>query len=190
MRQDACQGRMRRGKGLHVGVAEDDRLIGRVGAGHDERSAGAQQQYLQRRVGQEGADGGTAAADASRQASGLAGTPPDQDNRTGGRLEQPDFGRRRDSVPDEGFQVGVHDGKRLAVAVLDLAQGRDGGIRSRIAGQVVAANALDRHDLSAPDGFDGGLERSLAFCRCRCRGRSTGGGQTGISSCFAAGSRS
>ena len=143
---------------LRFVVAVDDRLVGDVSAGQDDRPGyGGEQQVVQRRVRQHDAelavarrggvrDGGAAAAGQQHDRAGRAGQQ--------GRGRVVDLGQ----LPRRG-QVGGHDRERLVLAVLARPQRGDGLLAGGVGGQVVAAQALDGEDPAAAEEFGGRLER-------------------------------
>ena len=72
-----------------------------------------------------------------------------QDDRPLGRGEK--AGCDRVDVGQGGgrLQVAHHDGEGLLVAALSVAQPLDGCVGGGVAGEVIAAQSLDRHDLAA-----------------------------------------
>ena len=129
-------------------VVERDRLVGAVAARHHERAAdvGAEQ-VMERRVREHQAEPRrcparpTAAtgAPSRRAARARSAAPRDREQRAllGVETRASASGSAR------------HHGERLLLAVLARAQPRDGGLVGRVAGEVVAAEALDR-ERSAP----------------------------------------
>ena len=133
------------------GVVGDDRLAGEVAAGHHQHPRAGrvarqpEQQVVHRCVGEHHADVGVAGGDRGRQR--CVGPPRQQDHRA------PRIGRAGRARPAAAcasaarvVEVGDHHRERLVAAVLALAQRGDRGLVGRVAGQVVAAEALDRDD--------------------------------------------
>ena len=91
---------------------------------------------------------------------------PDGADRAATPLDRADLGERRGRV-----DVVDHDRERLVAAVLALAQRRDRVVVGRVAGQVVAADALDRDDRSnrqqPPRTRDRGIARPRLMARAQ-----------------------
>ena len=141
-------------------VAVDDRLVGDVSAGQDDRTGhGGEQQVVQRRVRQHDAELAVARGGGVRD--GGAG-PAGQQHDRAGRAGQQGGGRVVDLGQFRGRgQVGGHHRERLVLAVLALAERGDGLLAGGVGGQVVAAQALDGEDAAAAEEFGGRLERVL-----------------------------
>ncbi len=139
-------------------VTRRHRLLGEVAGGHDERPPrGLEQEVVQRRVGQDQAHEGVAGRHLGGEAA--AGPLPDENDRAldGGEqafldgIEMPDGARVVERAD--------HDRERLLVALLALAQEPHGGGRRRVAREVVAAEALHRHDPPVDEGPRGRPDR-------------------------------
>ena len=126
-----------------------DRLVGDVAARHHQRLAGVgEQQVVQRRVGQQDAEVGAARRDrggdrrvgAARREHDRAVAPGQQ---RGLLVGQRDERTRRGDVAH-------HHRERLVLPVLARPQRRDRRLARRQAGEVVAADALDRDDGAVP----------------------------------------
>ena len=145
-------------------VAVDDRLVGDVSAGQDDRAGHGLR-----------AAGGAAACTGSMTpswrlpgavagATAVPGSARQQHDRAG-RAGQQGRGRGVDLGQFRGRgQVGGHDRERLVLAVLARAQRGHRLLAGGVGGQVVAAQALDGEDLAAAEEFGGRLERVLC-CR-------------------------
>ena len=142
-------------------VPVDDRLVGDVSAGQDDRAGhGGEQQVVQRGVRQHDAE--LAVARGRGGGDGGAG-PPGQQHDRAGRAGQQAGGRGVDLGQFRGRgQVGGHDRERLVLAVLALAERGDGLLAGGVGGQVVAAQALDGEDAAVAEEFGGRLERVFA----------------------------
>ena len=138
-----------------VVVGEGDRLVGDVAAGHHERQPGvAQQQVVERRVGEHHAQLAHARCDRRRD---RRVRPP------GGDHDRP-VGRRQPRAlglgeGDELPRVLGHQRERAVLAVLARAQPRDGRLVVGPAREVVAADPLDRQDRAAAEQRRGGRHR-------------------------------
>ena len=126
-------------------VAVGDRLVGDVAAGHHQRHTGVDcEQMVQRRVGQHHAQladqGGDAVGDAGSR------TPAGQDDRPIPRAQQFRLPVSQLDQLGGGGEVLDHQRERPVLAVLARAQRRDRLGIVGAAGEVVAAEALDRDD--------------------------------------------
>ena len=128
-----------------VVVVERDRLVGPVTAGEDEGTAelGAEE-MVERRV-REHAPRATGRPGRPRARSSAPGSRRSEDDRRLRRAEQRQFlvGADRDR-----FGRRRHHGERLLVALLARAQARHRGLVGGEAGEVVAADPLDREHRS------------------------------------------
>ena len=132
-----------------VVVAVGDRLVGDVAAGHDQRHAG----------GGRAAGGAAACRAASRPARRRAARPPSatpppgagaqEDDRACRRAQQLAPRRAQLASARAAVRSAHHDRERLLVAVLAAAQRRDRLRVVGVAGEVVAAEPLDRDDRAA-----------------------------------------
>ena len=177
-------------------VAGHQRLAAGIGARHHQheilrlgepaRPGGppgrlVEQQVLQRRVGQHRAEPGEARRDAgelARRRRGACAAARSAARRDSSSARSPastsaQRAQRRD--------VGHHHGERLLLARLALAQPRDRRRVARIAGEMEAAQALDRDDLAARearerrgDRVDAGDRRAVAHRRSASRGPHAG----------------
>ena len=149
--------------GDRLAVAGDQRLAGRIGAGHHQREGllrvepGAarrtpgrlvEEQVLQRRVRQHRAQPGESRRDAAQRVIGRRALAQQHD-RPLRRRELRAFGRAHFRPGRHRRGIGDHDRERLLLPVLALAQPRDGVLVARVAGEVKAPQTLDRHDLAA-----------------------------------------
>ena len=135
-----------------IRVVRGQRLVREVPGGEDERPAhGLEQQVVERRVGQEDAQAPVPGRDGRGQ-RGLA-VPPrlEQDDRAGRTLEEPALQRADAAQRPGGGEVPDHDRERLGPAALAVAQAADRGVVGRVAGKVVAAEALDRDHGARPE---------------------------------------
>ena len=125
------------------------------------RPTPAQQQVVERAVRQEQPSSGSPGATPSATgASGRRGAstigPAGRGQRLGGRR------RRARTAASRRVEVGHHHRERLVVACLAPAQLGDRGVVGGVDGEVVAADALDRHDPPGAERVDGGVERRRA----------------------------
>ena len=135
---------------------ERDRLVGDVAARHHERHAGVgEQQVVQRRVRQHHAELAQRPARPRRATARARRARGDHDRpvargqpRRGGRVERDERARR--------VEVGRHQRERLVLAVLARAQRGDRRLVVGAAGQVVAADPLDRDDRAGAQQRRGG----------------------------------
>ncbi len=156
-----------------VVVVVRDRLVAAVGAGHDERAAHSpQQEVVERRVREEQAQVGEPRRDSVGHGSAGAarcehdGTPPVHQGGDGARVEVA-------QVPRVG-EVADHHRERLVVARLAAAQiphrGRVGGVDR----EVVAADALHRHQPTGSEQLHRGPQRLVTSGTCRAVGCAPG----------------
>ena len=130
-----------------VRVVRGERLVREVAGGEDQRSADRlEQQVVERRVGQEHAEAPVPVRD-GRGERGLTVTPRlEQDDRARRALEEPALQRADPAQRPGGGEVPDHDRERLGPAALAIPQPAHRGVVGRVAGEVVAAEALDRDD--------------------------------------------
>ncbi len=126
----------------------------RVAAGHDERlnSRISKEQMLQRRVGQIDTEPGNAWRDGIRDSAARARASEDDGPRVS---EDERFLFRREFA--EGarcIEIADHDGERLAVAVLALAQAHHGGLARGVDGEVESADAFGDDDFAGHQAID------------------------------------
>ncbi len=136
-------------------VVVGDRLVGAVPARHHERPARVvEEQVVERSVRKHQPEQLGAGRD--RRRDGRVRPAAQQDDRPLARLEQgPLLG------VDDRERPGLdgHDGERLLLPELPSAQARDRGLVGRVAGEVVAAEALDRQDAAPAQELSRALER-------------------------------
>ena len=157
-------------------VAERDRLVGHVAARHHERAGGeiGQQQVVQRRVGEHQPELGRARSDGGSHRR--ARDSRRQHDRALDGLEQPPLlGPERDERA-RGVRVGDHQRERLVLAVLATAQRGDGTLVGGVAGEMEAAESLDRDDRTS---------RAAAPRRTRSDPRRSASGRSGRRPCSA-----
>lgn len=77
-----------------------------------------------------------------------------QDDRPGGRLQQGLFIRSELAENMGCIEIPDHDGQRLAVAMLAIAQTADSCFIGRVDGEVETTNALDRENLPSKQALD------------------------------------
>jgi len=160
-----------------VVVAHDGFAAG-VGAGHDQSQSlrdgepvGAgrppcrfvEENELDRRARQHGAEFAQARRDA-RQRTVAAFAFLQQHHRPLARFEQGALGFVHFGVLRHRRRIREHHGEGLLLAVLAFAQARDGFGIACIAGEVIAAEALDGNDLAAQQarqGFGDGVARHI-----------------------------
>ena len=145
-------------------VPRRHRLLGEVAGGHDQRPPrGLQQEVVERRVRQHQADQRVAGRDLGREAA--PGPPPHEHDGALDRDEQALLGGIDDRQGARVVEGQHHDRERLLVALLPLAEPPHGRGRRGVAREVVAAQALHRHDPPLAQG--------------RCRRRDRVGAQAG-----------
>ena len=141
-----------------------DGLVMQIARGHDQRSAECgEQQMLQRRIGQHGAELGKPVGQARRDA------------RTGFFLQQHDgalhageqafFRFAGQAFLAQRLKRRVHHGERLRRAALARAQCSEGVGVARVAGEMEPAKPFDGHDASAPQQLDGGVDDGVGRFR-------------------------
>ena len=129
---------------LGLGVLMGDWLVGAVSARQHERPSEVRgEEVVERRVGKHQAEPWDTGCD--RRGHGRVRPAPDQDDGPLARTQQPFF-----LGPDVRQQLGPegHERERLVLAVLAAAQQRDGLFVRCVAGEVIAAQALDCEDLA------------------------------------------
>jgi len=138
-----------------LGVVDGDRLVRAVPARHHERELGVgEKEVVERGVGEHHAELGRAGCD--RRGNRSAGAPGQQHDRTLARAQE--RGRRRREL-DERLGRRRHQGERLVLAVLAAPEPRHRLLVGRVAGEVVAAEALHGEDRAAPEERHGLVER-------------------------------
>ena len=135
---------------LGLGRVDADRLVGEVPAGHHEEvgGTGVEQQVVQGGVGEHHAEGPGAGCHVGDE----VGVERGEDHDRPGRGGEQRLGR----AVDDGHltcrgQVGGHEGERLGPTLLAGAQRRHSRRIAGVTGEVVAADALDRHDPPRPE---------------------------------------
>ena len=138
-------------------VVEGDRLVRAVAARHHERPpAVGEQQVVERRVREHQPEPRGAGRDGRRRAPRpRVGARARSAARASAAASQ--LLARPGSASGSG--VGGHDRERLVLAVLARAEPRDRLLVRRVAGEVVAAEPLDREDRAVPQQRDRLLER-------------------------------
>ena len=155
-----------------IGVQVGDRLLGDVARGHHQRRADVgEQQVMQRRVREHHPE--VRASRRDRRGDRRPGAPASDDDRPHAVGEQGLLGRGELDELAGAVEVRRHERERLALAPLALAQGRHRALVGRRAGEVVAADPLDRQDRARDEHPGGGLDR-VAVARPR-RERLAGG---------------
>ena len=154
-----------------VVVAVGDRLVGDVAARHHQRHAGVgEQQHVQRRVGEHHAEvGRDGATDGATGAAGRRRATTIGRSRPVSRLclalvELDQLAR--------GLEVARHQRERLVLAVLARAQRGDRRLVVGAAGEVEAADALDREDSARAQLRRGSGDRVALAATARRRRRS------------------
>ena len=170
-----------------VVVAVGDRLVGHVGAGHHERLADFLQQHVvKRRVGEHHSELGRSGRDGLRDRRIVAaGREHDRTLRAGQQLAGNRVERHERLHERERRR---HQRERLVLPMLARPQRRHRALVAGEAGEVVAADALDRDDRAARERGDGGGQRvgggrrgprsavaTVRRPRMRSAGRGTGG---------------
>ena len=138
-----------------LGVVERDRLVAQVSARHHERAVHiCAEQVVERRVGEHHTEPRRPRRDGGRNRRARAG--PDEDDwpltgaeplLVGGRQLRDELRRR------------CHQRERLLLALLPCPQARDRLLGGGVAGEVVAAEALDGEDPALAEDGDRLLER-------------------------------
>ena len=118
------------------------------------------EQMLQRRVGQKDAEPRNAGRD--RGAMPLRRTGASEDDGAGRRLQQCFFFWSEIAESARGVEIAHHDGERLAVAMLALAETHDGGFIRGVDAQMESADALDGEDLAGEEAVDGFGDRGVS----------------------------
>jgi hypothetical protein len=138
-----------------------DRLVGDVAARHHQRLPDVgEQEVVQRRVRQQHAEVGGARSD--RRCDRGTGEPRRQHDRPVSTREQGRLLVAQDDQPACGGHVAGHHRERLVLAVLAGPERRHGGLVAREAGEVVAADALDRDDPALAKRGDSAAQRLVA----------------------------
>ena len=117
-------------------------------------AAVGEEQMVQGRVGKKDAEPGYAGSDGRRDGAGVAPASEDDGARGGG--EEFFFGFSEIAEGAGGGEVADHDGERLSVAVLALAQPHHRGFICGVDREVEAADAFDGEDLA--------VDRSRMVC--------------------------
>ena len=147
-------------------VVGRQRLVGQVAGGQDDRAADRlEQEVVERRVGQEHAQAPVAGGHGGRDARvGRPGVP-----RAGRSVVRAGEDRPlQGAEPAQGggrTRVADHHRERLRPAPLAVAEAADRRIVGGVAGEVVAAESLDRDDVAREERADRGLERRLLRAR-------------------------
>jgi hypothetical protein len=137
-------------------VFERDRLVGAVPAREHERTAEVvAQDVVERGVGEHQAKPGGSRRD--RRGDRRVRAPPNQDDGVCGRAQQSEL-----FVGEVGDLAGGrrHEREGLLLPALAAAQTCDGVLTARVAGEVIAADPLDRDDRSLAEEPNGLLERN------------------------------
>ena len=141
--------------GARVVVVEGDRLVGAVPARQHERpSRVGRQEVVERRVREHHAEPLASGRNRLRDSRVLA--PPQEHDRRRPLRQQLPLGRLD---VRERVRVGGHDRERLVLAHLPRPESRDRVVVRRVAGEVVAAEALDRDDRAVEEEAHRVLER-------------------------------
>ena len=138
-------------------VVDGDGLFAEVGGGHDEGldARVGEEEMVQGRVGEKDAEPGDAGGDGGGDGAWIA--LADQHDGARGSGEEFFFCFGEVAECAGGLEIADHDGERLSVAVLALAEALDGGFVGGIDSEVEAADAFDGEDLAggeSSDGFD------------------------------------
>ena len=144
-----------------VVVLVRDRLVGDVAARHHQRLAGVgEQQVVQRRVGQQHAEVGRARRDRGGDRR-VGPARREHDRAVAAGQQRRLLVGQRDERARRG-DVAHHHRERLVLAVLARPQRRDRRLARRQAGEVVAADALDRDDGALAQRRDRRAQRLVA----------------------------
>ncbi len=144
-------------------VVGRQRLVGEVAGGHHQR-AGAEaieQQDVQRRVGQQHAVGCRVGRDGVRQRGGIVAVHDHDRSLRPGQQRLREVAHMREAA--DRRQVGRHHRQRLRLTVLPRAQATDRRDVVGVAGEVEAAEALDRDDPPRAHELLGGGDRVRAL---------------------------
>ena len=145
-----------------VVVGERDRLVGRVAAGHHQRphSRVGDQQVVKRRVGEHQSQLGCAGRDRRRHRGAVAAAG--EHDRSLGTAQQRALELPQNHQRVRGRERRDHQRERLVLAVLARPQRRHRGLIVGAAGQVKAADPLDREDPSGAQRPGGLAHRVVA----------------------------
>ena len=158
-----------------VGVVGGQRLVGEVAGRQHERPAdGGQQQVVERGVGQEDAQPPVACGHGRGESRLPATAGYQQDDRPLRPGQESPLGGPHPRQPLRRGDVGHHHRERLCPAPLAVAEAADGRRVGGVAGQVVAAQALDRHDPARQQVRNGGGQRLVVAGAGSARRRSGG----------------
>ena len=142
-------------------VEVGDRLVGDVARGHHQGGADVrEQQMVKRRVGQHHAQVGGAGRHRARHVG--VRPPASDDDRPRAVGQQALLGRGELDQGAGCLEVRRHQGQWPCLAMLARAQCRHRRLVGGDAGEVVAADALDREDGAGAEHRRGGLERIAA----------------------------
>ena len=171
---------------LRLVVVDQLRLVGEVAAGHHQKVVMViEQQVMQRCVGEHGADAVLPRGD--RWGERASGVWPEQDDGGCGAQQVRGLAGRDDAVPAQAGERARHHRERLGRSALAFPQAADGRLVGGEAGQVIAADALDRDGAAGPDQSpDGVANRRPVFEIVRPieeaepRARAAGGARIGL----------
>jgi ELWxxDGT repeat protein len=138
-----------------LAVLGGDRLVRAIAGGHHQRAAEVRaEEVVERRVREHHAE--PLGARCHRPSDGRGVAPSDQND--GCRRPGQEFPLAIIEVGDR-LRIAGHHGQRLRLPVLALAKPGDGGLIGRVAGEVIAAEALDCDDRAAAEQVDDILQR-------------------------------
>ena len=175
MKQESVRDPLQTGNRLLV--VNDHRIVGQVGAGHDQRREIFHQEIVERCIGQHQPQI-TIVADPDRDSGFFVqqydGPPPAGEERL---LVRTDFAQLTGCI-----HIGAHQGEGFFVPVLAGAQ-LGNGFAFGQAGQMESAKTLDGHDLTAMQRSFGRLQRCIVTAlpcpvhpmECRAAVRAAGG---------------
>ena len=126
-------------------ILKGNRLVGEVGAGHDQGFEILQQQVVQRCVRQHHTE--TTVAGSNISGKSVAGPLPQQDDRSFGALQQACFIRPDDRQFLDGLKILRHQGERLLISLFAPAQLGHSLLVGCIHGKMVASQTLDGDNL-------------------------------------------
>jgi hypothetical protein len=143
-----------------LGVGGRHRLLREVARGHHQWAVEPpEQQVVEWRIREQNADQRIAGGDLGGE--GGVRKAVEEDDWTFDRGEQVLLGRREASQALHRREVANHDRERLLVPVLPLPQAADRAAGAGVAGELVASQSFDRHDLPFVQGPDGDRQSVL-----------------------------
>ena len=153
--------------GQRVGVVGGQRLVGQVAGGEHDRPADVRHEHVvERRIGQEHAQPAVARGHGLGEGRGRPGpgiAPGlEEHDRSRRACQQAAFGRPDPAQGPRGAEVPDHDRERLRPAPLAIPEPHHGLLARRVAGELVATQALDRDDPAVEQQAHGGGQGLVA----------------------------